>query len=79
MLRRNAIEIAQSAWRAVRNEVGADELYLWGGLALVATGFWDVWRPASFIAPGMALIWIAMPQRAPFVHRAPAAPDSKKG
>lgn len=48
-----------------------DELLMLIGLALVATGAWQVWRPGAFLAPGLVLLWLALPARAPFVLRPP--------
>ncbi len=53
--------------RAVASAFGQDELALIAALGLIAFGLWDVWRPGSFIAPGIVLLWIYLPARLPFV------------
>ena len=63
---------SRAAWAAVRGAVGRDEVTLLVGLALVALGFGELWRPGSYLFPGGVLIWIALPTRHGFVHRPPA-------
>lgn len=75
-LRRSAGAAAMRAWAGLREEVGRDEVYLYGGLILIAIGLWNVWRPGSFIAPGAAFVWISMPKRTAFIER--TAPEEKK-
>lgn len=52
---------------AIASEIGRDELLLVAGLLLVGAGFWDTWRPAAFLVPGVVLIWLALPGRGPLV------------
>ena len=55
--------------------VGADELGVSAALALIAYGFWQAWRPGAALAPGLVLLWLAMPARRPFIAR-PQADDT---
>lgn len=64
------------AWTIVTGMVGADEILLIVALVLVGAGCWQVWRPAGLIAPGLVLLWIAMPSRAAFI--APADEKSSR-
>lgn len=73
--RRVGVGVARAA-AAVSGEIGRDEVYLCGALALIGYGCWDLWRPGSFLVPGIVLLWISLPQRARFVER---PPESKKG
>ncbi len=57
---------------AITSVVGPDEIMLVTALLLVSAGFWTVWRPASYLVPGMVLLWIALPSRASFVLRSQA-------
>lgn len=75
-LRRRAGVALARAWSAVRGEIGREEIYLLAALLLIAAGFWQLWRPGSFLLPGAVLLWIALPTRARFVER-PIEP--KKG
>lgn len=46
-----------------------EELGVALGLVLIAIGFWDVWRPASFLTPGIVLLWLFTPQRKGFIEQ----------
>lgn len=66
---------------AVRAAVGLDDLVLVLALALLSIGVGLVWVPAGLIVPGLVLLWLVLPSRAPFVTRPPApkkptAPDA---
>jgi hypothetical protein len=39
------------------------------GLALVALGCWDAYRPAAFLVPGAVLIWYGLPARPSFLQK----------
>lgn len=56
----------------IAGQVGRDELAIAAGLALLAVGLWGVWRPGSYLAPGLVILWMALPSRPAFVTR-PAA------
>jgi hypothetical protein len=62
--------------RSLREVIGVDECVLVLGLVLMAWGFalMPSWAAGSALAPGAALVWMALPQRAAFVKREPAAP-----
>lgn len=45
-----------------------EELAILTGLILIGIGFWDCWRPGSFLAPGIVLLWLFVPQREKFVR-----------
>lgn len=62
------------AWREVVRVlalVGLDDVVLVVALLLIAAGFWEAWRPGAFIVPGIVLLWLVLPSRAPFVARPP--------
>ena len=61
----------------VAHVFGLDELLLAFALALIALGCWDAWRPGSYLVPGLALLWIALPVRAPFID--PSVPKRRTG
>lgn len=59
--------------------VGADELLLALALLLVTIGLWSRVGAAALVAPGLVLLWIALPSRRSFLV-APSAPEgSGKG
>ena len=64
-------------WNAIRSAVGADEIVLMFGLALVCVGLWMTWRPGTFLAPGAVLVWIALPSRQRFIATPPAPPSKE--
>jgi hypothetical protein len=59
------------------SEVGREEVALALGMCLIAYGFWDVWRPASFVIPGVVMVWVTLPSRTPFVERSDQ-PDRRR-
>lgn len=69
---------ARRGLELVKGVVGPDELVLLAGLALVADGLWQVWRPGAFLAPGVVLVWIALPERKPFIERRPQPPAKRR-
>lgn len=34
-----------------------NDLFILGGAVLIFTGIWQIYRPAAFIASGLALFW----------------------
>ncbi len=52
-------------WQAI----GMGDALVLIGMALIAIGCWDAYRPASFIVPGLVLIFYALPTRPPFIER----------
>lgn len=67
-------ERSRLAMAAIATVLGPDEIQFWFGLALVAVGFWSVWRPGAYLVPGCVLVWSSLPSRAPFIARAEADP-----
>ncbi len=63
------MRLCRAILAAVVSIIGPDEIMLATALLLVSAGFWTVWRPASYLVPGLVLLWIALPQRASFVLR----------
>lgn len=63
---------------ALTDWIGPDECALILGLLLVAIGAWLAWRPAGFLVPGAVILWIALPERASFIVRAPDAKPSER-
>lgn len=41
--------------------VGIEAVCFLGGVALIAYGFWDWFRPMSFILPGALFVYIGLP------------------
>lgn len=73
--------IGQSERRSVAwltQLLGPDELALVGGLVLIGVGLWNLWRPGVFIVPGAVLVWIALPERKPFIERRPLPPAKRR-
>lgn len=66
-MRRRLSEVGAAAWRALTAIVGVDELLVGAGLVLVTMGLWSLVDRAALIAPGLVLLWIAVPQRTRFV------------
>lgn len=64
---------ARAAAAGLVAAIGLDDVVLALALLLVAIGFWLVWRPGAFIAPGLVLLWLVLPSRAPLVTRPPAS------
>lgn len=50
---------ARWAWQ----QVDIDEVAIIGALVLLAAGFWDWWRPGSYFAPAVVLLWMYVPSR----------------
>lgn len=53
--------------------ISLDDLVLVLALVLLAVGFWQVWTPGAFIVPGLVLLWLVLPSRAPLVTRPPVS------
>lgn len=49
-----------AVWRLVRDAVGLSELHVYGGLALVAAGLWQLSRPVAMIAVGVVLLALGL-------------------
>lgn len=58
---------AAAVWRAITAVIGADELLVCVGLGLLTAGLWSLVQESALVAPGLVLLWIALPQRTPFV------------
>ncbi len=63
-------------WQALVAAIGLDEIVLALALGLIGLGCWMVWKPGAFLVPGLVLLWLALPPRAPFVNRPPDKPQS---
>ncbi len=64
-----------AVWLAIVAAIGIDELALALALGLIGLGCWMVWKPGAFLVPGLVLLWLALPSRAPFVSRPPDKPQ----
>jgi len=53
----------------ITSEIDLQTLVLLVGLALMSVGLWEAWRPGAYLAPGVILVWMALPARRPFIHR----------
>lgn len=49
--------------------IGADELAITVALVLVTVALWPALGRQALIAPGLVLLWVALPARAPFIAR----------
>lgn len=56
-----------AVWQAITAVIGADELLVVAGLGLLTAGLWPIVQESALIAPGLVLLWIALPQRTPFL------------
>lgn len=64
-------------WRDRLAAFDADDVVLILALVLLAIGGGLVWLPAAFLAPGLVLLWLVLPSRAPFIARTPLpSPDA---
>lgn len=60
--------------------LGVDELLILVGLGLLTAGLWSLVEQAALIAPGLVLLWIAVPQRTAFVvHEKRPGPPAQGG
>lgn len=61
--------------RRTRNEAAPastgfdEEIWIAIGLVLIVVGLWSRVGALSLVAPGLVVLWIALPSRAPFVTR----------
>ena len=61
-----------NVWTRVRTawkRLDAGDATVGFGLLLIAVGCWDWFRPASWVVPGIVLVWYALPTRPAFVER----------
>lgn len=70
--REASVRALLAVWTFITGVIGKDEVALVAGMALVAFGLWDVWRPGAFIVPGAVIVWIVVPPRPAFITRPPA-------
>ena len=61
-------------WRIVVREIDADVVGLVLALALLTAGLWPDLQRRALVVPGIVLLWLILPARAPFIHRS----DSKE-
>lgn len=69
---------ARRGLELVKSFIGPDEFALVGGLIFIGVGLWNLWRPGVFIVPGAVLVWIALPERKPFIERRPLPPAKRR-
>jgi hypothetical protein len=63
---------------ALAAAMGVDEILLLTALVLVVTGLWPLVGRSALLIPGLTLLWIALPQRAPFVARSSESEKSAR-
>lgn len=68
-MRQRIARACKTCAAAIAGIVGVDELLLVVGLVLITAGLWPVLDAVAFAVPGAVVLWIALPQRSPFVHR----------
>ena len=56
----------------------AEEIGIAIGVALVAIGLWQIWKPGAFLAIGLVVLWVVLPSRAPFIERPQVEPGAKR-
>jgi hypothetical protein len=66
--------VLRRAAAVVQRELDADVILLLTALLLIATGFWNWWRPGAYVVPGLVLLWLTLPARLPFVASGTTAP-----
>lgn len=75
---RKLAAIGRPLGKALGAVIGIDECVLTLGLILLSAGLWPTFGRASLIAPGIVLVWMALPQRAPLVRREPQVQVRKR-
>jgi len=61
-----------NVWTRVRKAwagLDAGDVAVGLGVLWIAIGCWDWFRPASFIVPGIVLIWCGLPARPSFIEK----------
>lgn len=53
------------------------QLFFFGGIALLSMGAAAIYAPAGYLTPGAILLWQFMPTRPPFVVRPPVVRKDK--
>ena len=61
----------RTAWVALTSAIGVEEALIYTALGLLAAGCWQVWQPGAFLVPGAVMLWLYLPQRAPFIKKEP--------
>ena len=59
-----------AVFKALCSGLGADEVVFIAALLLITAGVWLFVGQASLIAPGVVLLYVALPSRQPFIVRA---------
>ncbi len=59
------------------HRIGLDDALLAVGLLLTTIGAWCWIGPVALLCPGVALIWLALPSRTPFLLPPPAPPSRR--
>lgn len=70
-------KLAERIGAALASIIGVEECVLTLGLILLSAGLWPVFGRAALVAPGLVLIWLAIPSRRAFIHR-PVTPERRK-
>lgn len=65
-----------SIWAGLTAAIGGDELLLLIALACLTGGLWPALGRQALVAPGLVLLWVALPSRSAFVIR---PLDKRKG
>jgi hypothetical protein len=58
-------------WKALASVIGPDEILLVVALTLVTVALWPWVGQGALLPAGLVLLFVALPSRAPFVHRQP--------
>lgn len=57
----------------------AEEIAVGIGVVLITVALWQDFGLRALAAPGLLMVWIALPQRTRFIEAAPRAADDPKG
>lgn len=65
-------------WGALTSIIGVDELLLTLALTLIVVALWPVIGRIALLVPGVCLLYVALPQRSPFLHQPPSPDDLRR-
>ena len=63
---------------AVVAVIGVDELLIVVALTLVTVALWPRFGRQALLVPGLVVLWVALPSRAPFIARPTLSAKSKR-